>query len=221
MIEELKTQTHKGLRIGIDTSIEGEYTVKLANIISDSTAKWAENELKMEKEEMLDFIQKYSEKYEITKNEKPFIESKEGIDLSIITDELEKDLEEQGIEINKLLDPNKEEKNIENEVVLEQLENLDTDKNNQQMIEYKAPNKVEQIISMIKDKVLNVAEKFKGIFNKKEEVEDKEEKPQEKNINSWDLRNWDMKEVAAENNRANEIQKDVKKDKNIGQDEER
>ena len=234
LISELRNQSKKGLRIGIDKSIEDDenYELVFGNIIGDNGVKWSETSIKMKAKDITDFVKQYSAKYQITKNNMPFIESKEGVELSIITHQLKEDLNKSGINMEQLLSPkiqenNKNTENITGEKVENNIQNLNEGKPkineaSTQMIEYK-PHPLRKLGNTIISRITQISEKIKKVFsnkNTKEELNNKEETSniQKKAIPSWDLRNWDMKQVKLKNKQINE-KKHIENKKEIGKDE--
>ncbi len=234
LISELRNQSKKGLRIGIDKSIEDDenYELVFGNIIGDNGVKWSETSIKMKAKDITDFVKQYSAKYQITKNNMPFIESKEGVELSIITHQLKEDLNKSGINMEQLLSPkiqenNKNTENITGEKVENNIQNLNEGKPkineaSNQMIEYK-PHPLRKLGNTIISRITQISEKIKKVFsnkNTKEELNNKEETSniQKKAIPIWDLRNWDMKQVEIQNKQINE-KKHIENKKEIGKDE--
>lgn len=196
LIEELRSKSYKGLRIGIKEDTKDDkynYTLIFGNIINKDVVKWSQAHIKMNIKDVLDFINRYSKKYQITENKKPFIESKEGVGLSIITKQLKEDLENIGIDMDKLLSPNK---NMEYAKDIQEKSFNKSNNTSMQLVKYKT-NIFKSISRFVRNNSSKFLEKVTNLISKKTDKKaigsnmQLEDKMISKNNRSpWDLANW-------------------------------
>lgn len=108
LVDKLNQTSLNGTRISILHDFESNnYEVMLGNIDNLGNAKWSDSQIIIPKDKIDDFAKKFASKYSVLSDEYSIVKTNENIEFVLNNDTL-KILKEQGLDLDKLFESNKE-----------------------------------------------------------------------------------------------------------------
>ncbi|MFI3202539.1 MAG: transglutaminase domain-containing protein, partial [Eubacteriales bacterium] len=178
LLPELNKKSEAGIKLVISKQGKNKnYSIGIGNKLSNECAKWTENKMSMQKEEMTQFIKQFTDKYEIIEKESVFYRTEEGLELVIPGNQLKKDLASEGMDFDEMLVPDDYNKEADYKA---QMALTVRKKYFMRNFIYRVRQKISKIVADIRSKVYE--KKNKDLENTPNE---------EEKLKSWDLRNWE------------------------------
>lgn len=155
------------------------YELMIGNINYNSKIKWPSTLIKISEKQIAELAQSYAEKFHVTEKKGILVKSAENVEF-VDFDNIDKIINEQGLNTKKMFRPQRNKKIAENALV-----------------EYKT-----SIWLKIKNSIKNTIEKLQKSFSKNK-MEDNstnlkeniEENCSDNKLRTWDLKNWSNEEI--------------------------